>query len=144
MKFDQASLSKIETFIDENVAAEPAIDSSWRHFRVKNFTVKPEGNQWAVFTDSTLSIRFRYRTWAVAWAVGMANNNLSICAYLVKSSRRHAQLLADRTLYQHYFSKIPSDSEKLNRLQDRLQQADSDIQELVWETHQVLRYQGFV
>lgn len=88
-------------------------------------------------------VRFGYRSWAVAWAVAMVNNDLSTCAFLVKNNQQIEKLNSDRALYRYYL-KNTTDEAKHRILEDRVAKAEKDLDELIWDTHQVMRYQGFV
>lgn len=145
MHLDQVSVSKVESFIDRNVASMPIIDDSDSSVHVKDIIVSKENDEWVV-TRVTQLARFDYKSWAVAYAVALMNDNFSTCQYLVDANQRLNKLQADRVLYR-YHQKVAEEKHndlKLNILECRLNRVDYDISELVLDAHQVMRYQGFV
>lgn len=124
-------------------AAEPVIDSHKRTIRIKSYVVEEDDGDWVVKNLNKEIVRFAYRAWAVAWTVAMVNNDLQTCSYLIKNSHNVEKLNSDKALYRYYF-KHTEDVTKKRILEDRIARAEKDIDELVWDTHQVMRYQGFV
>lgn len=124
-------------------AAEPVIDNHNRFIRIKSYIVEQDTNDWMVTHQGNVIVRFGYRSWAVAWAVAMVNNDLSTCAFLVKNNEQIEKLNSDRALYRYYL-KNTTDETKHRILEDRVAKAEKDLDELIWDTHQVMRYQGFV
>lgn len=143
MKYDPKLISKLETLLDSQIPVEPILYETGKTFRVNSYTVEQIEDEWAVMHASKMIARFYYRSWAVAWAVAINKGDMSTCSYLMSNNQRLNKLRCDKVLYKHYL-KHQKDELKLNILEDRLAKTEQDINELVWDTHQVMRYQGFV
>ena len=145
MKLDQNSITKLRSFFKKQSAAEPIIDKTNRAIRIKDYTVEKQNKEWVVkLGNNNILCQFSYQSWALAWIVAMVNNDRLTCDYLVKNNKYLSTLQLDKTLYRYYQTNTVTDHKKQAIIDSRISDTSQNIHELVWDTHQVLRYQGFV
>lgn len=140
MNLDQISISKIETFIEKSVANEPIIEITPNWFRIRNIFIKQRFHKWEVCHNKKVTI-FSYKTWAVAYAMSICNNNYRLSEFLCKVEKRLIKLKVDQLLYKFHQSKT-NDKNKYEILQQRLDQTQYALEELHLDTRQMLLYQS--
>lgn len=144
MKLDQGSIGKISNFISQHVPLSPVIvqESSGR-IRVNDVIAENDGGVWKVSRRGSTPEEFSYKSWAIAYAVALINNNRSVNSYLQNSEKKLAKLITDRNLYRYHREQAlrRNDEFKACIIEDRLSRTEGEIFELLDESQQVLLYQ---
>lgn len=144
MRLDQGSIGKISDFIVQHALFSPVIvQESSDRIRVNDVIAEHEDGTWRVSRKGKFLEEFSYRSWAIAYAVALVNNNKSVNSYLQNSEKKLSKLIADRNLYRYHREQAlrKSDDFKACIIEDRLSRTEGEISELLSEAQQVLVYQ---
>lgn len=144
MRLDQGSIGKIADFIAHHAVMAPVIvqESPYR-IRVNDAIIEHEDGAWQVSRRGRIVDEFSYRSWAVAYAVALVNNNRSVTSYLQNNEKKLSKLVADRNLYRYHRDQAlrKNDDFKACIIEDRLSRTEGEIFDLLSEAQQVLVYQ---
>lgn len=144
MRLDRGSIGKISDFIAQHALFAPVIvQESSDRIRVNDVLAENDNGIWRVSRRGKLLEEFSYRSWAIAYAVALVNNNKSVNSYLQNGEKKLSKLIADRNLYRYHRDQAlrKNDDFKACIIEDRLSRTEGEIFDLLSEAQQVLVYQ---
>lgn len=142
--FEQESTSQqIENFFHSSVNEldAPVLSVKQNCVTVGPYKVVTQSNLYRVQRSGNTVAEFTLRSWAVAFALRIHNNDRRTADYLLGAEMKYRKISEDRYVYRKHLSRAVrrGDQSKICLYQARLSRVDSELDALIADVEPVLK-----